>query len=227
VKDLLVAVPTRGRPAGLQRLQDAMAATCRADTHFLAGVDDDDRCLTTYLGIPGPEFTVLSGLRGVVACLNAMVMPRLHEYRYVGALGDDWVPRTEGWDTAIIQALESAPFAFANDLYPREPGTFPTHLFARSEVIAALGFVGPPVFRHMFVDAAWQAWGRACGIAYLDDVVIEHLHPTALSPSGAGKAPMDETYAAANACWPDDEAAWHAYLADGLAADVAKIRNVL
>lgn len=220
---LLVVVPTRGRPQSLERLRDAMAATVRGDTHLLAGVDDDDTCLTAYLGLAGIHFRVLTGLRGVVACANAMVMPHLDEYRAVGVLGDDWVPRTEGWDVAVMEALKTAPMAFCNDLYPREPGTFPTHLFIRSEVVQALGFVGPPCFRHMFVDAAWQEWGRACGITYLGEHVIEHVHPT------AGKAPMDETYAAANACWPEDEAAWHAYLTDpdGLAADVAKIKAVL
>lgn len=219
-----MACPTRGRPASLERLRDAMAATCRGDTHLLAGVDGDDPDLLAYLNIPGVTFQALSGVRRVVACLNQMVMPRLEEYRYIGVLGDDFVPRTEGWDAAIMEALGKTPLAFGNDLYPREPGTLPCHVFMRSEVIAALGFMGPPQFRHMYVDAVWMEWGRACGITYLPDVVIEHLHFT-----NHGDVQEDETYRAAYGCWAQDEAAWHDYLAapEGLAADVAKIKAVL
>lgn len=222
MKDLLVAVPSRGRPASLERLRDAMEATCRGDTHLLAGVDGEDPCLTAYLGMPGVTFRVLpGGGRGVVACLNAMVMPDLGEYRYIGHFGDDNVPRTEGWDVAITEALERTPFAFGNDLYPREPGSLCCHIFTRAGVVRALGYLGPPCFRHMFVDPVWMEWGKACGITYLHDVILEHLHFT------RGLSPQDETYRAAYTSWPQDEAAYHAYLADGLAADIAKIRATL
>lgn len=219
-----MAVPTRGRPGSIERLRDAMAATCRGDTHLLAGVDEDDPALTAYLRVPGVEFTVLpAGGRGVVACLNRMVMPRLGEYRYIGHFGDDNVPRTGGWDVTIAEALGRTPFAFGNDLYPREPGSLCCHIFTRPEVVTALGYLGPPQFRHMFVDPVWMEWGKACGITYLHEVILEHLHFT------RGLSAEDDTYRAAYTSWPADEAAWHAYLAspDGLAADVAKIKSVL
>ena len=40
----------------------------------------------------------------------------------------------------------------------------------------------------MYVDDAWMAWGQAVGIEFLEDVVIEHLHPT------AGKSETDASY---------------------------------
>ena len=222
MRDLLVAVPTRGRPDSIARLRDAMEATCRGDTHLLAGVDDDDPCLTAYLGMPGVTFQALSGVRGVVACMNQMVMPRLGEYRAVGVLGDDFVPRTEGWDIAIMDALERTPFAYGNELFPgRAPGESCCHIFTRTEVVRALGYLGPPCFGHMFVDNCWAAWGKACGITYLDGAVIENAHPV------AGKAAMDGTYEQANTYLGPDREAWGAYQAAGLTADIEKIRPVL
>lgn len=221
MRDLLVAVPSRGRPASVQRLWEAMQSTCRGDTTLLAGLDADDE--HNYPRLDGVEYEVFAGLRGVVALLNAMTVPRAGGYRFVGTLGDDNLPRTGGWDVALMDALAHTPLAFGNDLYPREPGSLPCHVFMRSEVIKALGYMGPPCLKHMFVDPVWLEWGRACGITYLPGVILEHLHFT------VGKAPVDGTYRAAVNCWPADEAAYHAYLAgpEGLAADVAKIRAVL
>ena len=218
MKDLLVAVPSRGRPQSLTRLRDAMAATCRGDTDLLVGLDDNDPAVPDYP--PDVAYVIKPGLRFVVAWLNALAVPETGRYRFIGALGDDFVPRTVGWDLAVMEALEKAPFAYGNEMFPgRAPGESCCHIFCRSEVVKALGYLGPPAIRHMFVDNIWVQWGRAAGITYLDDVVIEHLHPA------AGKAQMDKTYQASAALMGSDEAAWRAYCGDpeGLAADIATL----
>jgi hypothetical protein len=217
--DLLVIVPSRGRPASIARLWDAMAATCEGDTELLAGCDADDPTLGEYP--EGPEYEVNGGLRGVVAHLNALSAQRTGHYRAMGALGDDFVPRTPGWDVAVMEALEKTPFAYGDERFPgRAPGESVCHIFTRSAVVDALGYLGPPCFRHMFVDNAWAAWGKACGTTFLDGVVIEHLHPA------AGKAPGDETYQRSAVFLGPDRQAWEAYQASGLAADIAKIKAV-
>ena len=93
----------------------------------------------------------------------------------------------------MMEALGKTPFAFGNDLYPRTPGELPCHIFTRSEVVKALGYLGAPCLRHMWVDVAWKQWGKACGITYLHDVIIEHLHFT------NGKSQPDASYAASSA----------------------------
>lgn len=226
MNDLLVAVPSRGRPRSVARLAEAMLKTCEGDTALLVGLDTDDPCLHDYrnLGLQPllMPYEIRSGLRQVVAWINELTVPRVHEYKYIGHFGDDNVPSTPGWDVRIMEALEQTPFAFANDLYPRAPGSLCCHVFCRSEVIAKLGYFGPPLIRHMYVDVAWMAWGLACGITYLDDVIIEHLHYS------VGKSPVDESYAASTALITGgDLAAWHSYSRNlgtgGLNDDIEKL----
>jgi hypothetical protein len=216
MRDLLVVVPSRGRPASVSRLAQAMAQTCTAATTLAVGLDDDDE--RQYPRLQGVEYEVRSGLRQVTAWTNELAVPRAAGYRAVGCLGDDNVPRTAGWDARILEALQRTPFAFGNDLYPRDPGSMSCHVFMRSEVVQALGYAGAPSISHMYVDVAWFAWGTACGITYLDDVVIEHLHYS------NGKAGHDQTYAASYALTAADLQNWHAYSRGGqLNADIAKL----
>ena len=218
--DLLVIVPSRGRPGNVRRLWDRMRQTCRGDTRLLVSRDYDDPAWDEYP--VGPMRQTLIGVRGVVAHFNAAAEGYASGFRFIGALGDDFLPGTDAWDTEIMEALAETPLAYGNERFPgREPGESICHIFMRSEVVKALGYVGPPQFKHMFVDNCWAAWGRACGITYLDDVVMEHLHPH------AGKATHDDTYARSAPFLGPDAQAWDAYQADGLAADIEKIKAVL
>jgi len=179
-------------------------------------VDEDDPTRAEY---PPGKYTVRAGLRSVVPWINELAVPAAERYAYVGMVGDDVVPHTRGWDVRIIDALQKTPFVFANDLYPRDPWVTATHIFCRSEVIRALGYLGMPTLKHFFVDNAWMTWGKACGITYLQDVIIEHMHFT------TGKAAYDDTYKASVVHWDSDEAAWKSYQSDKLAEDIAKIKE--
>jgi len=196
-----------------------MSGTCQGDTTLLVGLDEDDLTGASYPA--GPQYVIRSGARGFTACANELAVPRAGQYRFIGALGDDNVPETPGWDTRVMAALESTPFAFGNDLYPlRPPGTQVTHVFTRAEVIAALGYLGVPALAHMYVDDAWGAWGRACGITFLADVIIRHQHFT------TGAAPIDDTYRAAQQTFGSGLVAFNAYCQGQLAVDIEKIRAV-
>ena len=46
--DLLVVVPSRGRPQNIARLLDSVHATSRAETHLHVAVDEDDEKLPQY-----------------------------------------------------------------------------------------------------------------------------------------------------------------------------------
>lgn len=216
---LLLVVPSRGRPHGIARLWQAMQQTCEGDTTLLAGLDADDPAREAYPD--EPEYVVRPDLHQVVAWINYLTTPAfLDGYDYVGTVGDDNVPRTPGWDVAMMKALEQQPFAFGNDLYPfRAPGVLATHVFTRAEVIGAVGYFGPPALRHSFVDDVWTAWGAAAGISFLPNVVIEHLHFTT-------GAPHDDTYARSQAVMATDQAVYAAYCQNGLAADILKILAV-
>jgi len=222
MRDLGMLVPSRGRPQNIARLWDAMKGTCAASTSLLVGLDADDPQRDAYP--PGPGYVVQDGLRYVTAWVNHLALMTLGSYRFAGHFGDDNVPETPGWDERICQALGRQPFAFANDRYPRAPGSLSCHIFMRADVVRTLGYFGPPEISHMYVDVAWMAWCLACGHEYLDDVMIPHHHYTL-------GAAHDDTYARSYARTAADLSAWHAYsrrgLEDGepggLNGDIAKL----
>ena len=219
MKDLLVAVPSR-RPHNTARLWQAMQKTCTGDTTLLVGIDDDDPALDSYP--EGPEYLIQPNPGNVVAWINALTVPYTGQYRYIGTIGDDNLPETPGWDTQMMAALKETPFAFGNDKYPTRPaGSLCCHVFCWSEIIAALGYFGPPAFESMFVDDVWMSWGKVFGITYLDDVSMEHLHWT------NGKAPLDKVYAQSAAQMKIGQSIYDEYRLSGLRADILTIRKVI
>lgn len=214
-----VLVPSRSRPGNIARLWERMQATCTGATTLLVGLDADDPERDNYPG--GPGYVIQDGMRYVTAWVNHLALMTYGQFDFIGTIGDDNTPETEGWDSQVTDALARQPFAFCNDQYPRTPGSLSSHIFMRAEVVKILGYLGPPEIRHMFVDVAWMAWCLACGHEYLNDVLIPHHHYT------IGKAPADETYARSTALVRHDWANWHAYSRregpGGLNDDIAKL----
>src|SRR5438067_1846723 len=105
--DLAVLVPSRERPGNIARLIEAMDKTCRGDTSLIVGVDEDDAHLDEYRAFSECEVEVRPGLRHrLVRWLNLLALARVDEYRCLGHIGDDNVPRTVGWDVRIMESLE-------------------------------------------------------------------------------------------------------------------------
>lgn len=210
--ELAVLVPSRGRPHNAERLHEAFDKTCRGDTKLVLGLDSDDPALVDYrCG------EVREGLRGrLVDWLNLLAGDRTEPY--IGHIGDDNVPLTEGWDVRVMESLDRNQFCFGNDLDPgRAPGSLSIHIFMRRSVVEWLGYMGPPSLRHMYVDPVWYAWGKATSIEFLEDVEIPHLHYT------LGHAPRDESYEHSTGLIPRDLAAYNAYCRDGLNIDIDKL----
>jgi hypothetical protein len=219
VRDLAVIVPSRGRPQNITRLYNTMMATAGGDTQLIVGLDGDDE--GNYPRIHGVEYVVSTTLRHVGPWINHLATEAAENYRFVGHIGDDNVISTPLWDMKIMEALGETRFAFGNDKYPREPGSLCCHLFTWSDTIEKLGYLAVPALKHMWVDPVWMAWGRACGITYLPDVEIPHLHFT-----GGGNAPYDDTYARSVGTAAEDKAAFDAYCAGQLNTDIGKLGGV-
>jgi hypothetical protein len=139
-------------------------------------------------------------------------------------MGDDHIPRTVGWDTLFVAKLRElgTGVVYGNDLFQGE--NLPTSVAMTSNIVTTIGYFVMPGAVHLFLDNFWLAIGRGLGrIAYLDDVIIEHLHPQ------AGKGEWDDTYIEANAglTWSADEATFNAYVATSLDADLEKLRRLL
>ncbi len=219
MRDLLIIVPTRGRPAGFRRLVDAIRATSTGAPQILACVDRDDA--SRYEPIEDVWY-IIKERRRYVALVNDASRHCADEFRHVGVIGDDSVPLTQGWDAAVSEVLDElgTGLCYANDLNRGEE--LPTVCFMTTDIVQALGYMVPPGLVHMFSDNFWLELGRATDrIRYLPDVLIEHLHHS------VGKAPNDTVYEESESVMVSDREAFAGYLRDDFESDVAKVQRLV
>jgi hypothetical protein len=229
--DLLVIIPTRGRPQAVPEIVQAWDET-GATADVLFAVDTDDPELAAYkkhaaeLKGDGRVRFTFGKRRRLVGTLNQQAVKAAKQYRFLAFLGDDHRPRPAAmaWDARIRECLSGgAGIVYGNDLLQGE--AMATAVAMTSDIVDTLGYMAPPAMVHLCVDLAWVDWGRGMGrITYLDDMVIEHLHPA------ASKAEMDQGYEEANS--PEqvstDSAAYYDYRDNGgLEADLAKLRKLV
>lgn len=212
---LAVIVPTRGRPGNAARLAAAFRDTDALNAVPVFVADHDDPELGAYRRlldageIPRLMVPDIGGTgRGMCAALNYAATRYAELYEAVGFMGDDHLPRTAGWDDRVLEALDSLSprVVYGNDLL--QGPNLPTAVFLQSRMIRAMGIMAPYSLRHLYIDNFWKHLGEQTGgLVYLEDVVIEHLHPV------NGKAQWDERYRAVNAPHVDntDREAWISY----------------
>ncbi|MGW7688837.1 hypothetical protein ACWGMA_08075 [Streptomyces asiaticus] len=231
VDDLLVIIPTRGRPQAVPELAQAWNDT-GATADLLFCVDTDDPELAAYkahaadLKGDGRVRFVFGKRKRLCGTLNQQATKAAKQYRFLGFMGDDHRPRPAArpWDARIRECLSGGPgIVYGNDLLMGE--RMPTAVAMTSDIVTTLGYMAPPQLVHLCLDLCWLDWGRGMGrITYLDDVVIEHLHPA------AGKAELDRGYEEANSSEQvsADSAAYYEYRdGGGLAVDLEKLRKLV
>jgi hypothetical protein len=223
--DLLIIVPSRGRPANVRRLIQALAQTMQSRAELALGLDDDDPTVPeTCAAVADAPFPVSlhTGRRNTWAgWTNDIAIPAADRFRALCSLGDDHVPLTQAWDTQLIGAIDTVGgtgFAYANDLL--QGYRLPTAVMVSSDIVRALGWLCQPSLRHYFADNVWLALGESAEcITYLPSVTIEHRHRVRTGQS-------DATYSEASAHWQADRAAYHAWCQEQQAADVLKIKEL-
>ena len=222
--DLLVIVPSRGRPGNLARLLDAVHATRTAITHVHAAVDDDDPELDAYRDMwndhAGDGDWLDTGPRdGLIGWTNKIAVAEAGNYKALASFGDDHLPRTKGWDTALLRAIDdmggtgiSFPWDGMREDVPEAP-------VVSSDIVEALGWLLNPACQHYYGDDTLGVLGRAAGcLRHCRAVWVEHVHP------GAGTAPGDRTYKDSSASIQADKAAYQQWRQHQMATDVAAIR---
>ena len=229
--DLLVIIPTRGRPQAIPEIIQAWDDTgATADVLFAVDTDDPElaaykKHAAAYKGDERVRFT-FGKRRRLVGTLNAQAVKAAKTYRFLAFMGDDHRPRPAAmpWDARIRECLSGGPgIVYGNDLLQGEK--MATAVAMTSDIVTTLGFMVPDCLVHLCADLVWVDWGRGMGrITYLDDMVIEHLHPA------AGKASLDAVYEDCNS--PErnssDSAAYYDYRDNGgLTADLAKLRKLV
>ncbi|MFK0182317.1 hypothetical protein ACIQVR_40905 [Streptomyces xanthochromogenes] len=229
VDDLLVIIPTRNRPQAIPEIVTAWDATgATADVLFAVDLDDPQLAgyeahAAAYQDDPRVRF-VFGERERLVGTLNRQAVQAASAYRFLAFMGDDHRPRSAGWDERFRICLSGGPgIVYGNDLLQGE--LMPTAVAMTSDIVTTLGFMAPPTLVHLCVDLVWKDWGNGMQrITYLDDLIVEHLHPA------AQKAELDEGYEDANS--PErvsgDSAAYYAYCDEGgLEADLKKLRELV
>ena len=221
--DLVLLVPSRGRPKNVSRLVQACALTCAAETKIHFGFDDDDDQLAQNIAAAAAcPYTVLprmnlTGWTNRLAEINGDI-PAL------GSFGDDMVPDTQGWDAALLAALP--PGGGAAYAHSNRRDDIPEHIVISTNLVAALGkFVPVPGSGHWYIDEAWRdvygPAGAGC-LAFLPHILIRHLHPNV-----TGGDPPDRTYYDAAEEFEKDAAAYRRWRLSrrGMAADIDTVRR--
>lgn len=216
MNDLLVIVPSRGRPETVAVLAQELFENSGGRVGLLFATDDDQPEYPTY---PGVRFRRGPRLK-MCGTLNAAAVEEAPNYKYIGFLGDDHRTRTRDWDLAVVEALETNNIVYGNDLLQGE--NLATAVFMPSEIINRLGYMAPPSLIHLYLDNFWMELGKATSIKYLPKVIIEHLHPA------AGKAEWSEQYLEVNdqALYDHDRVALEEYMQTQFATDLEKLNGV-
>ena len=216
--DLLVIVPSRGRPQSVARLLSAVHSTSRLKTHLHVAVDEDDETLPQYQAVmakTGGEHDVLEAgpRRGLCGSTNDVAVRRAGEYPFLASLGDDMVPRTPGWDKALCRAITDiggTGFSYPFDGVRED---VPEAVVMSSDIVTALGWMCLPGLSHWYCDDTWAALGRGAGcIRHLRAVAVDHIH-----------GPSDATAAGNGKTLDADREAFFRWRAGGMAADVATV----
>lgn len=224
--DLLVIVPTRGRPVNAAALYRAWQDTTTGCSDLLFAVDDDDPALGAYRAVFAnmPHALTYEGPRlRMIGTLNAVAVEQAPHYRFLAFMGDDHRPRSNEFDQRFVECLSGGTgLVYGDDLLQGQ--IMPTAVAMTSDIVQALGYFSPPQLQHLCADLAWGEWGRAIGrLTYLADVVIEHLHPA------NGKAQYDQGYEEANNAGQvhRDTEAYNAYMTGPFHQDVEKLRALM
>jgi hypothetical protein len=232
--DLIVLVPSRGRPNQAKQLIDSFHDTCRAKTLLMFVVDSDDPTLQDYvlavwghteiaqvMQIDNTAHTMVHALNRAAEFVAGSLSPRPYA---IGFMGDDHRPRTTGWDELYLSELrrDGCCLVYGDDLWQGQ--NLPTQVAMRTDVVSVVGYMAPPGLKHMYVDNFWRDLGNASGtLTYHPDVKIEHMHPV------AGKAEWTEGHQRVNAqaIYDHDAQAYAEYQETDFPGAVNRVRTLV
>lgn len=218
---MLMVCPSRHRPENVLRLIAAWDDT-GATSDLLVRTDDDE---PAYALPSRPWLRLERGPRlRLGPTLNEVVLAHVRDYDAIGFLGDDHVPRTQGWDALLADALTDmgGGVVYGDDLFQGE--ALATAVVMSTDLISALGWFAVPGCTHMYLDNGWMTVGRSLNrLRYVPDVVIEHMHYL------ANKSAEDNLYREVNAntMYAHDQQAFSDYCEHQLGADILRASEEL
>lgn len=221
--DLIVLVPSRGRPGNVARLVEACDRTCRATTKLYFGFDlDDPQRPASEAAVPADRHGHVSGPRkGLGGWTNYLAdMIGVPNAPYLASIGDDMVPVTDGWDEQLITGIEHMGGGFA---YPDDGRRtdVPEAVVVSTAIVQALGWMCAPGLHHWYIDNVWRDLGTGAGcLLYCGDIHVPHLHPNVTGQPG------DATYNDAAQSFNSDLAAYQRWRMRNMPRDISTVRAV-
>lgn len=233
VPELLIIIPTRGRPQNMARVIQAWRDTTAFEVaSLLFAMDEDDSELDKYLAVAGSLREDIQGQVAVTVREREPMAPRTNfeaalfadQFFALGSAGDDHVPETAGWAQRYLEELKRLGSGIVHGDDGFQHGKLCTEWAMTSDIVRKLdGRMIPAPVDHLYADNSVMDLGRISGLlSYLPDVRITHHHPV------ANRAQMDEGYQRVNSR--------EQYAADGekfkrwrrlqLPGDVSKLRSL-
>lgn len=222
MRDLLVVVPSRGRPQFVKRLARAVLATSQAATEIVFGFDDDDETVPEAISYLPQAFGFMWNIgprKQLGPYTNYLVRDAIDTrgYKAFASLGDDMVPRTHGWDKIIVDALDEMGGGIVWCNSNSSPG-FPEQWAMSSEIVEALGWMIEPTLKHWYGDQVVYDLARMTRRGnLLPNVAIEH----ARAPGG------DQTGTDSWALLDGDRVAYATWLLERAPADWETARKAV
>lgn len=189
-------LPTRGRPALVERLFRSIAETTAHPerVEVILYIDEDD---TGSHHLDSKDVRVVRIVGPVISmgAYNSACLARARGDIIILA-NDDMVIRTPGWDNAIAEAdadfADGIYLAYGNDLFKKRGlCTFPVLSRRTCELLVEpypAAYQGAFIDVHLFDIFKRLQHAGFSRVRYLDNMVFEHLHYR------TGKAVFDETY---------------------------------
>ena len=223
--DLVVLVPSRGRPQNIVRLRVACAATCQLRTVLHFGFDNDDPTLAESILATGEVCPYTTSDRMHLAPWTNHLASFHMDAPYLASLGDDMLPVTPGWDRMLVDAARGGRMSYPElgrgVEHGRQPG-IPEAICMDTRIVAGLGWMCLPALDHWYVDNVWRDLGTGAGcLTYVPDAIVLHKHPNV-----PGGDKPDRTYHDAAARYDHDLTAYQRWRLRRMREDISAVRRV-
>lgn len=176
-------VPSKGRPHLAARLFDAS----KFKEPGILILNTEDELFYRSVKIPAGWRRIVTKPTYLSDALNRGLAHAPNEPWY-GILNDDHLPKTEGWERAVIDAAGPCGIAWPHDNYAKR---ISCHVKG-GELVRLLGWFVCPRMKHFWLDDADELIAshlRPLGLAvFLEHVMVSHEHVN------AGRMPPDRTY---------------------------------
>lgn len=182
IDKILVLVPTRRRPASIDKLRRSFLNTHANKSELLVILDEDDK--GNYCRYEDLKYEIYNGEAGYCQeKMNGFAFKYHKEYKYIGFIGDDNEFITKDWDLKIFSALDDIgdnAIAYIDDQlqnYCNANKDCCRNVFLDSNIINKIGYFAPPTLRHFYQDNFWFSTGTKLGtLAYLEEIKVNHAH---------------------------------------------------